>query len=418
MKALRRARLNDATLVVGIDVAKQTHVAVAEGPDGCFTPPLAFKNTRAGFSKLEAWCQKHVQRCGTSRLVLGVEPTGHYGKPLEEWLLTRGYELHLVSTLNTKRAKEMLDNSPLKNDAKDAAVIADLLRQGTSKPIVSQEEVFVELRVLSELRGRLTVERTAYLNRLHRLLDLVFPELPALFRSLDGKAVLALLEWAPTPDAVLAAGIGAVETLLIKHSRGQLGRERAEAIVLAAEQSVGCLAGRAARKRELTWLVPRLHELRSRIQEVEQAMALCLERVPYAEAMLAMPYLGPVTLAALLGELGDLRRYQSAGQVLKMAGLNLYEKSSGSHKGRRRVTKRGRALLRKLLYLSASRMIAVGRPLHGLLAKTTTTPFPKVAVAGMRKLLRILFALARDGRPYEPTIFKVQPVGPALELAA
>ena len=410
MKALRRVRLNDATLVVGIDLAKVAHVSVAEGPDGRFTAPFVFKNTLAGFQDLESWVQRHSGRYATERIVLGVESTGHYGKPLEEWLVQRGYEVHMVSALNTKRAKDMLDNSPLKSDAKDAAVIADLLRQGISKPLVAQEEVYLELRVLTELRAGLIRDRTACINRLHRVLDVLFPELPGLFRSLDGKAVLALLAVAPTPKGVLAQGVDAVERLLAQHSRKRLGRQRAEAIVRAAEQSIGCKVAGGVREQELRWLLPRMADLARQLLDVERQMATRLARIPYAQLFLDVPYLGTVTVATILGELGDLRRYHSANQVLKMAGLALFERSSGKHNGQRHITKRGSGLVRQALYLAASRMLAENRPLYPLVLRSKGKPFPKVAVTGMRRLLRVLFAMARDGQPFTPDKFIAMPV--------
>lgn len=410
MKALRRVRLNDSTLVVGIDLAKHSHVAVAEGPDGRFTRPFIFKNSQAGFLGLESWLQEHARRLGTETIVVGVESTGHYGKPLEEWLAERGYSLHLVSALNTKRAKDMLDNSPLKSDAKDAAVIADLLRQGISKPFVKHEEVYVELRVLSELRARLMRERTANLNRLHRLLDVLFPELPGLFSALDGKAIQALLAIAPTPIRILALGVDAVEQLLSLHSRKKLGRKRAEEVVQAAGQSIGCKIAKEAREYELTWLLPKLADLARQLLEVEHKMADRLTLIPYATQLLEVPYLGTVTVATLLGELGNLRQYHSAGQVLKMAGLALFERSSGKQNGQRHITKRGSGLARQALYLAASRMLAENRPLHGLMLRSKGKPFPKVAVAGMRRLLRVLFAMARDGKPFAPDKFIALPV--------
>ena len=110
-----------------------------------------------------------------------------------------------------------------------------------------------------------------------------------------------------------------------------------------------------------------------------------------------------MTVATILGETGDLRQYRSAGALIKLAGLNLYSLSSGTFRGRTRITRRGRPLLRRIIYLAALRMSKQGRPLAefhdrllGRLAK------PQIAVACSRKLLRMVFAIVRDGTGYQP----------------
>lgn len=418
-KAYRCVRLNETVLAIGIDVAKKRHVAVAEF-GGEFTKPFSFDNSHQAFLALEIWVRQCKKRFGVTSVVVGLESTSHYGRSLVEWLAQRGLEVRMISTVNTKRAKEMLDNSPLKTDPKDAMVIADLLRAGKSRPLVDQQAVFGELRSLSELRSRLVTEQTACLNRLHRACDYLFPELPGLFSRLDGKAVLALLAAAPTPKEILKLGEEALSLLLAKESRGRLGQQRAQALLKAADTSIACQKGLSGPRIELGYLLPRLAELKRQRTEVERHMVELLDQVDYARTLLSVPYLGAVTTAVMLGELGDLRNYQSAKQVLKMAGLSLYERSSGQQRGQQRITKRGRAQLRRALFLAAGRMLAEGRPLASLKERyASTKSFPKLAVTGMRRLLKTLFAMVRSAEPFSQETFSLHPLqSPGKKKAA
>lgn len=114
--------------------------------------------------------------------------------------------------------------------------------------------------------------------------------------------------------------------------------------------------------------------------------------------------MAPTTVATILGEAGDLRHYCSAESLSKLSGLNLYTVSSGTFRGRTRITKRGRPQLRRIVYMTALRMCRQGRPLRefhdrleGRLAK------PQITVACCRKLLRLMYALVRDGVAYQPS---------------
>ncbi len=410
IQAHPRLRINDATLVVGVDIAKHHHVAVAQVPDGRISKPLTFANTREGFTQFQQWLQHEQTRSQSTAAVMGMEPTGQYWQPLAEWLQREGHTIHLGSPFFTKRAKELVDGSPLKTDAKDAWVIADLTRQGKGRLLGSQPTLFQELRHLASLRRRLVVARGVTLNQLHRVLDTLFPELTGVFKSFDGATFQALLRTAPTPAEVVALGLEGLTQLFKQHSRQRLGQRKALALLTVARQSIACQQGVQALRLELSLLLPRLTALNLDVAKVEAQMGDRVDQVAYTPLLLSIPGLGRVTTAIILGELGDLRNYHHANQVLKMAGLNLFERSSGTQHGRQHVSKRGRSQLRQILYMSAVRFTQRGGPLRGLLEKFKPhKPGPKVMVIGMRRLLRMMFALVRDEQTFQQAQFEVRP---------
>ncbi len=59
-----------------------------------------------------------------------MEPTGHYWKPLANYLPECGFTVVGVNPCHTKKAKELDDNSPTKSDKKDALTIARLVKDG------------------------------------------------------------------------------------------------------------------------------------------------------------------------------------------------------------------------------------------------------------------------------------------------
>ncbi len=138
------------------------------------------------------------------------------------------------------------------------------------------------------------------------------------------------------------------------------------------------------------------------IQDVEREVRRYLRQIPYSGCLLSLKGVGEVTVAGLIGEVGDFDQFHKLSELMKLAGLTLYEMSSGRHRGVRRISKRGRSFLRKLLYFAALNTVRkegvmyphYRRPLQRGMART------KALVAIARKLLRILFALARDPSQY------------------
>lgn len=122
----------------------------------------------------------------------------------------------------------------------------------------------------------------------------------------------------------------------------------------------------------------------------------------------SVPGVGPTTaatLAAQLPELGHLDRRASCA----LAGVAPYDDDSGRHRGRRSIAG-GRAEVRSVLYmaaLTARRCNPVIRAFADRLAAAGKPP-KVVIVACMRKLLTILNAMLRDGRPWDPKLTLVE----------
>ena len=66
-----------------------------------------------------------------NKVMLGVEPTGPYWIPLSEFIQqSTPITLVMVNSHHTKKSKELDDNSPTKDDHKDAKTIAKLITEG------------------------------------------------------------------------------------------------------------------------------------------------------------------------------------------------------------------------------------------------------------------------------------------------
>ena len=401
-RTLRCPIIQSNRVVIGVDVAKNRSVAVAQMGDGTVTKPLRFGTTLTGFVRLLDYAERAVEVTSGEGFVVALEPTGHYGWPLVCWLLSRGVEVYRVEPLHTNRTKELYDGTRRKTDAKDALIVADLCRRGFCGRWRILTGPFGELRVLSRRRQQLVKRRSAAANRLHRHLDVVFPELRTLFGKVMCTSVLTLLGRVQTPAQVEALGTEELSVVLRKASRGHLGRERAEEVVRAAGTTIGVTEGLDGHGLAIRQAVGELEDILRQLREVEVAMCHQLEVVPYARRLLTIPGLGAITTATLLGEFGDLKGYRRAAQLVKMAGLDLVEVSSGKHRGKRHISRRGRGYARQMLFMAALRLGggALAGPRCRMVEDNKKEP-TKAAIANMCRLLRIMHALVRDDADFE-----------------
>jgi len=389
-------------LIVAVDIGKKKNHGYFCTLMGKEKSSIVFWNTGQGFKLFYKELRRFMMENKLARAIAGFESTGVYGLPLAHFLRSRKVVVVQVNPFHTKQLKELSDNSPNKTDKKDPRVIADIMKLGHALRVVVPEGPAAELRHLSHARERLLAHKRTCCNQLHDVAFRIFPELVICMHGVNSKSMRYLLRYYPTPAAVRSCGVSTLAKIFKKVSRGKLGEEQAREVYAAGMTSAGIVEGREAMLIEIGWLLDHIEHTEAHIAECERHMEEQLALAPESACMMSMKGISTVTASGLIGELGGFGEYRNAAAVLKMAGLNLYEISSGAHEGERRITKRGRALLRKLVYLAVLNMVRSGgvyhERYHAMIARGM--PKMKAIVAISRKLLTVQFALVRDRSIY------------------
>jgi transposase len=357
-------------------------------------------------------------RFGCDEVLVGYESTGPYAEPLVHYLAKKQVKIVQVNPLHTKKMKEVNDNSPLKTDDKDPRVIADIIRLGRALSIVVPEGDAASLRRLNHARERHVGEQTALLNQLQQLVFLIFPEFKTVLKDMKGKTARYILKRYTTPERIGSLFKEALGEEIRKRSMGKFGVKDAEVLIGLARETVGIKEGIVGILMDIRHILMQLEAEVRFISEIEAEMRTALERIPYSARLLSIKGLGTVSVAGLIGEVGDFSKFSTQSEIMKLAGLDLYEISSGKRKGQRRISKRGRSLLRKILFYAAIQMIRKNGIMYDYYAKLTGRGMERMRalIAVSRKLLRIIHAIVRDNRDY---VERYQaPQGRVIKMAA
>jgi transposase len=401
MKGLRSKKIGtitEGTLIVGIDIGMASNHGCCVAADGRSTKTFRFDNTREGLDTLWNMVVASKVRFQCNEVIVGYESTGPYGEPLIHYLKEKPVKIVQVNPLHTKRMSEINDNSPLKTDRKDPRVIADVIRIGHALSVVLPEGDAAFLRRLNNARERHARERTALLNQLQQFVFLIFPEFTRVIKTTYSKTALHILKKYTTPAKICIEKIENLGGEMRKWSMGKFGVEHAAALINYAKTTIGIKEGLDGLVMDIQHALVQLEMIDSLIEELEREMEITLQRIPYSRKLLAIKGLGIVTVAGLIGEIGDFTKFTTQSEIAKLAGLDLYEVSSGKKQGQRRISKRGRSLLRKILYYAAMQTIRKNGIMHDyyqrLIGRGMKSMMALVAVS--RKLLRIIFAIVRD----------------------
>lgn len=298
----------------------------------------------------------------------------------------------------------MEDNSPLKNDQKDASLVCKLAGEGKFVTFTHLQSPFAELRSLAMQRHRLSMESVRFRNRLQGLLDVAWAEFVGCFATIAAPTPLAILRRWPVPADLVAAPMKSVRAVIQTASRNHYGEEKVQELLESARSSVGLPTAAAERRRELLHVLKRWALIRAQLAEVDAEIETQVMDYPPARALTTIPQVGPVAAATILAELGALDDYEHPRQVLKLAGMNLVEKSSGQLQSRRKQSKRGRPLLRKQLFLLATRWCkSRGLYRDQYLALVARNGGSKIkAISGLaRKLVPLLLEVAQTAKPFD-----------------
>lgn len=386
-----------AGCIVAVDVAKAKFVVALATWAGEIVKLFRFEHPTetTAFLALFAELQRNIE---PSKLRVAMEPTGTYGDAIRHQLHVRGAEIHMVSPKRTHDAHEMFDGVPSMHDPKAAVVIAKLSGLELSKAWTPAREEGRRLRALVDMRSHALEHQQRCLDRLEALLARHWPEFPRWLDLREQRSAVALLERFPGPKHVSADDVG-VREFLRTESRGRLSKELIEGVLQDAASTLGVpmvteecqvISVLASQIRSATRDMDLLESEIRRVGEHDEAFARLV------------PVTGAFT-AAVIVTYCDPRRSRGARQFEKSCGLNLREYSSGEHRGRVAITKRGPALVRQVLYLFALRMLnksAVVNAWYVLRKGHTESSKARAVIAVMRKLVKALFHVSR-GQPFD-----------------
>jgi hypothetical protein len=322
---------------------------------------------------------------------------------LKEQLWKAAVPVYEVSTKRVHDAAEVYDGVPSTHDPKCAAIIAKLHRDGASRAWQPAEEMIRRTRAVVETMQVYQEQVPPLRGRLEALLAKYWPGITD-HLELDSVTLLELLTTFGGPKTIAVKAEDA-KALMKRVGRHFLKSETIEAIIQSAASSIGVEI--LGEEEEALQTIAR--EMRRALKEVDTAQDK-LRALTKAEPTVQnlKPVFGHVTAAVLVCIVGNPSKFQCTSAYVKSLGLNLKVHSSGKHKGKLRISKRGSNTARKYLYLAALRSIQ-NYPLVGAWyerkVKRDGGQKMKAIVAIMRKLARAACHVARGNAFDERKLF-------------
>ena len=400
--------IENTDAIVGIDIAKNVHWAGIILPNGKeIKKSFSFNNNKKGFESLVETVKNVLTMLNFKKVIIGMEPTGHYWKACARYLKKIDWiKVVTVNPFHVKNAKEFDDNCQTKNDKKDCMTIARLIKDARFFEPYLPEGIWAELRNLSNTRAELVRKQNAVKCRLVAIIDEYFPEYAQVFKNVLSRTSEEILKECPFPEDIKSIG----KEELLKHIKKTVKRgyskKQVEKIYELANESIGTTEGIEGAKFQLNMYMEEAKLLDKQIKMTEQELERQLKETGFYESLISIQGIGIVSAATFVGEVGDINRFDSYEQIRRYAGLNLVENSSGNHKGKTTISKRGRSLLRSILYRMAFTMVNKNKEIKELYKYLTTRKENQLKkkqaiVAVIGKILQIIYAVVTKNEEYK-----------------
>ena len=388
-------------IYVGIDVSKDKHDCTIVSSNGeVLADVFTIQNNLDGFQLLFQRIKSVAP--DLTQVKVGLEATGHYSYNILGFLLDNGLPTYVINPLHTNLFRKSTSLRRTKTDRVDARTIAAMMMSGvvlSSYTAISYHNE--ELKSLSRYRFSKVQDRARLKQSVSRLVNILFPELELLVPTLHMASVYALLAELPGAKQIASCHLTRLTHLLSTASRGRYDRSKAIEIRDAAKRSIGSVM--PAKSLELQHTLRLIHELDSEISEIEASLKRMMDEI--ASPILSIPGISYRMGAMILAEIGDFSRFPSPDKLLAYAGLSPSTYQSGKlDNAYAHMEKRGSRYLRYALYNATKYVCIWDRSFSSYLSKKRAEgKHFNVAIShAAKKLVRLIFALQRSGKPYAP----------------
>jgi transposase len=385
---------------VGVDVGKdQHHVSVRDLSRDAYCNSFSVTNDRNGFMEFISSLEK--LSIDKDDFLIGIEACS-YGVNLSYFLMGVGFKLLEVNPFRAGQFRKA-QGRKAKTDRIDARSVAAILSLGDHRPLSIPDPILDNLKELTRFRTALVDERAAMIIHLREALSVLFPEFDKVFRQLDSAGSLAVLATFPGPERLIAAGEETVGKTLSLASPHRMGRGMARRIIEAAQNTVGVVQKQPAVGIKISILAKRIASLQSTIRELDRQITALFNSLPCKPQ--GFPLGRAPTLAAIVSEIGDVRRFPTLKKFLSHLGWCPQSFQTGNFwLEHPRMSHAGNKYIRRLVWMLSVLAVRMVPRYREYFQRRVMEGKAKmhILVAVGRKLLSAFYAMLKRGVPYDP----------------
>ena len=394
-------------LYLGIDVSKgYADFALLDQDRKTVEPVFQLDDTATGHRKLGEFLERVFRRWPHATLYCGLESTGGYENRWYDHLLAASAKWDVkVARLNPTviKAHKKALATQTDTDPVTAKAIASYLATYPESVHYAQGPDYRSLRQLIKLIHQLIQQKTRHVNQLEKMMYQYNPTVLLYWTNPLAKWLLRLIQRYPTTAHLRAAS--AEELCTIPY----LTPDKAEKILHQAHQA-RLVPFDALVEVTIRVLVDQLLLLDKRIEQLKATLVEHVSKQPQLAPLfhLWLTYKGcsQYTAAALAVHFVSVHRFAKAKSTAAYFGVNPVFRQSGDGNWGYHMSQKGNRIVKSLLYMISRSGIQSNPVLRAVYSSALSRGKSKSAALGicMNKTVRILYGMAKNGKPFDPQL--------------
>ena len=330
--------------LIGIDIAKYKHDCFIIDNNGqVIRDSFSFDNSQEGFLYLLD-VLKSLDR--SQKIKIGLEATGHYGTNLKLFLNDNGYSFMEFNPLLVKRFASSHSLRRTKTDKCDASLIASVLSDPTIKykPYRFSSYHILELKTLTRFRESMIKQRSLQLVQITNILDKIFPEFKPFFGNKLSSTALFILSKYKKPSRIARWSNKDIQD--IHNFSRRIPMFKFVKLKELAKNTVG---------NENQYLISLLQSILNIYNTLDAEVSSLDSQITeimkqYDSPIASIQGISLISAASLIGEFGDISKFDNPNQMLAYAGLEPSRAQSGTTDFKGHMVKHGSGHLRYVLF--------------------------------------------------------------------
>ncbi len=344
---------------------------------------------------------RDLEEKAQGEIAFAIEGKNWYGAPFDRILLESRFKLYNVDNLKLRRFREVF-GAEWRNDRRDAKMLAKMLKLKDHMDV--EEKAFIEvektpavnekLKILSRHQQSLIDEKTRLQNRLRKRLLEVCPDILE-FGDTNSKKLLQLLKRYPDFRGYKKITLGALLKI------DTIGKQTAVPVVegLRNIQYVEELA--EIYKPIISSCCRRLLELMEEIELLDKELDKTGQKSSEVMLLRSIMGVGTKLSSRLIGELGDINRFDRESQVAVYCGVACVDDDSGKSEKTKAVYKANSICKATMIDIAGCTIRYV---------QESKTYYDKKRAEGKdhnhalrclaRQLIKVIFRMLTEGREY------------------
>ena len=215
---------------------------------------------------------------------------------------------------------------------------------------VAPTEAASQLKGMVRHRYELIAESTQRKNKLTAICDELFPELTQVVKDPNLPSALALRKEFPTPAALLAASLSALQAARIGHhpSDAKLVELQRLATHSIGTKDPGRLRGLTFEQEQL---IEEIELIRKHLEKLETEMTQIVKNSREGQILMSIPGIGAIPAATMIAMIGNIANFDRPSQLKAYFGWAPAVAQSGRTLDSARLSPRGTRQMKQMMYL-------------------------------------------------------------------